>query len=228
MRWGAERQMAERHEKMAKILKKLIAVACYFFLMAFFFEFQIVKLFDWKQLLIWLLGTGLLLAPSLGEKAQGETGGERWERIARCSLWAGFLESFLLCIGALEQADNVEKLLPELALCLRPVLYGVCARTVFAEEQKTETLSGEEREKDGFREITASESYVLFERMGLTKRECEIAILVCRGMSNGEIAESLCISEATVKKHISNIFEKLECTRREQIRTRLFSEEQKG
>ena len=49
-----------------------------------------------------------------------------------------------------------------------------------------------------------------------------IALLVCKVMSNGEIAENLCISEATVKKHISNIFEKLDCSRREQIRQRLF------
>ena len=78
-------------------------------------------------------------------------------------------------------------------------------------------------EKGGIREISASESYIRFEQMGLTKRECEIAILICQGMSNGEIAENLCISEATVKKHISNIFEKFNCSRREQIRMRLFS-----
>lgn len=210
---------------MAKILKKLIAVACYFFLLAFFFEFQIAKLFDLKQFLIWLLGTGLLFAPSFGEKAQGETWGQKCGRIARCGLWASFLESFLLCLGALERAGAAEKLLPEFALCLRPVLYGVCVWTVFAEGWETGAPVEENRENSGFREITASESYALFERMGLTRRECEIAILVCRGMSNGEIAENLCISEATVKKHISNIFEKLGCSRREQIRERLFSQE---
>lgn len=208
---------------MAKIVKKLIAIACYFFLMAFFFEFRIAKLFDLKQFLIWLLGTGLLLAPSLGEKAQGETRAQMFGRIARCGLWASYLESFLLCLGALERAGAAEELLPEFALCLRPVLYGVCVWTVFSENEKAGGPPGEDRENGGFREITVSESYVLFEQMGLTRRECEIAILVCRGMSNGEIAENLCISEATVKKHISNIFEKLGCSKREQIRMRLFS-----
>lgn len=210
---------------MAKIVKKLIAVACYFFLMAFFFEFRIAKLFDLKQFLIWLSGTGLLLVPSLGEKAPGETRAQMFGRIARCGLWASFLESFLLCLGALERAGAAERLLPEFALCLRPVLYGVCVWTVFEEGQRAGTAPAQNEENGSFREITVSESYALFERMGLTRRECEIAILVCRGMSNGEIAENLCISEATVKKHVSNIFEKLGCSKREQIRARLFSQE---
>ena len=59
---------------MLKIVKKCGAVACYLFLMSFFFEFQMEKLFDAKQLLILLAGTGLLLLPSLGEKETVETG----------------------------------------------------------------------------------------------------------------------------------------------------------
>lgn len=214
----------ERHNIMARILKKLIAVAGYLFLMVFFFDFQIKKLFDLKQFLIWLLGTGLLLAPSLWEKARKETKEQKYGRISRCGLWAGFLESFLLCFAALEQVNRTENLLPEFALCLRPVLYSVCIWIIFAEGRETGVHPAEDRKESGFREITASEGYVLFREMGLTKRECEIAILVCQGMSNGEIADNLCISEATVKKHVSNIFEKLGCKKREQIRKKLFSE----
>ena len=208
---------------MARILKKLIAVAGYLFLMALFLRFQIEKLFDGKQFFIWLLGTGLLLAPSLGEKSQEETRGQKFGRISRCGLWAGFLESFLLCLAALEQVNGTEELLPEFALCLRPVLYGVCVCIAFAEEQETGARPAGGGKENTFREITAGESYVLFQEMGLTKRECEIAILICQGISNGEIAENLCISEATVKKHVSNIFEKLGCGKREQIRKKLFS-----
>lgn len=207
---------------MIKIVKKCGAVACYLFLMSLFFEFQIGKLFDLKQLLILILGTLLLFLPSLGEKETPETGGQKLRRIASCVLWASFLESFLLCLMAMEHMDSVEEVMPELALCLRPILYGACIWSVFSGETKQRENPKEEK-SGGFREITASESYARFQQMGLTRRECEIAILVCQGMSNGEIAESLCISEATVKKHISNIFEKLDCGRREQIRQRLFS-----
>jgi DNA-binding NarL/FixJ family response regulator len=44
----------------------------------------------------------------------------------------------------------------------------------------------------------------------LTSRETEIVRLVAIGLRNAEIAERLLITEATVKTHINNIFEKLE------------------
>lgn len=211
---------------MLRVIKRFGVTACYLFLMSVFFEFRMEKLFDIKQLLVFLLGTGLLILPSLGERTGGETRGQKLRRVAFCALWAGILESFLLCMTAMEQMHSREELLSGIALCLRPVFYGVCIWSIFAGEGeggKQNTQTGEKKE-DSFKEITASESYALFQGMGLTKRECEIAILICQGMSNGEIAESLCISEATVKKHISNIFEKLGCSRREQVRLRLFSE----
>jgi DNA-binding NarL/FixJ family response regulator len=43
----------------------------------------------------------------------------------------------------------------------------------------------------------------------LTERETEILILVAEGHSNLEIAETLVISEQTVKKHMHNVLEKL-------------------
>lgn len=50
----------------------------------------------------------------------------------------------------------------------------------------------------------------------LTKRELEVLILVASGMFNKEIANTLNISERTVKNHISNIFKKLEVSDRTQ------------
>jgi DNA-binding NarL/FixJ family response regulator len=44
----------------------------------------------------------------------------------------------------------------------------------------------------------------------LTPRELEILTLVARGMSNGEIADDLTLSQATVKTHIKHILSKLD------------------
>ena len=44
----------------------------------------------------------------------------------------------------------------------------------------------------------------------ITEREFEIISLVAKGMKQREIAHDLAISEATVKRHLSNVFEKLQ------------------
>lgn len=50
----------------------------------------------------------------------------------------------------------------------------------------------------------------------LTKREIEVLKLITQGLLNKEIADLLCISEKTVKNHVSNIFKKIEVSDRTQ------------
>jgi len=49
---------------------------------------------------------------------------------------------------------------------------------------------------------------------GLTEREQEVLGVLTKGLSNKEIADTLCISEQKVKTHLNNIFRKLNVTRR--------------
>lgn len=60
------------------------------------------------------------------------------------------------------------------------------------------------------------------ERFGLTKREQEIAGLVIRGLSNGDIAHRLCIAEQTVKDQLQHVFEKMHIRRRSELAARVF------
>ena len=48
----------------------------------------------------------------------------------------------------------------------------------------------------------------------LTPREVEIMRLVAAGMRNGEIATQLFLSPATVKRHVANVYGKLDVTHR--------------
>ena len=58
---------------------------------------------------------------------------------------------------------------------------------------------------------------VLIERFGLTDRERQITGLICRGMTNHQIADKLFCAEATVKKHISSIAKKMNVSNRTEI-----------
>jgi DNA-binding NarL/FixJ family response regulator len=44
---------------------------------------------------------------------------------------------------------------------------------------------------------------------GLSRRELEVLLMVARGMSNNQIAVSLYLSEATVKRHLANVYPKI-------------------
>ena len=49
----------------------------------------------------------------------------------------------------------------------------------------------------------------LKERYHMTTRELQVAILVCRGFNNNEIAKSLKIRHGTVKTHLRNLYRRV-------------------
>ena len=55
----------------------------------------------------------------------------------------------------------------------------------------------------------------------LTRREREVASLVAQGLTNGQIASELFISERTVDHHVEKILKKLELSSRDQVASRL-------
>lgn len=53
-------------------------------------------------------------------------------------------------------------------------------------------------------------------RLGISKRELEVLQLMAQGLSNQEIADKLFVSLNTIKTHASNLFLKLDASRRTQ------------
>lgn len=56
----------------------------------------------------------------------------------------------------------------------------------------------------------------MLERLEISKREYEVLELIAKGLSNQEIADKLFVSLNTIKTHSSNLFLKLEVSRRTQ------------
>lgn len=51
-------------------------------------------------------------------------------------------------------------------------------------------------------------------KLGISKREYEVLLLIADGCSNKEIADQLFVTESTIKTHVSNILVKLDAKRR--------------
>lgn len=60
---------------------------------------------------------------------------------------------------------------------------------------------------------------------GLSEREMDVAELVARGATNGEVARSLHISEATVKTHLTRVYSKVGVRTRTQLALALGSDD---
>ncbi len=54
----------------------------------------------------------------------------------------------------------------------------------------------------------------ILDRLGISKRELEVLELIASGLSNQEIADKLFVSVNTIKTHSSNLFQKLDVSRR--------------
>jgi DNA-binding NarL/FixJ family response regulator len=83
-----------------------------------------------------------------------------------------------------------------------------------SEEELVATVEALAREPQGKNTVVSMPRGSL-ERMGerpmgdLSERETEVLVLVGRGLSNGQIAHEVHIAEATVKRHLANVYAKV-------------------
>lgn len=197
-----------------KQVSRLMAVFIYIFIMSFLLDFELRQLFDLRQLCLVILGMGILFLP--GYK-HGEDKKIYVNQLAKCALFASYIQTFILLFTSLSTEMTRDYLMQEIARNCRPILYGICLWVIFSGDAAPHAKEAPSKKEP----MTATEAYEAYRRLGLTNREAELAVQIERGLSNGEIAAELNISETTVKKHISNIFEKLEISKREQIKEKL-------
>lgn len=209
-----------------KNVTRIAAVFLYLVILSILLHFELTQLFDIRQLCLVLLGTFLLFLPGY---RRGEDRPDYAGQLASCALFASYIQTFILLFNVLSKELQQEHLLREIALSCRPILYGICLWGIFSIERRESSKDKKIPEKNTVQTpcpekriyMTATETYEAYRRLGLTNREAELAILIEKGLTNAEIAAELNISEMTVKKHISNIFEKLEVSKREQIKEKL-------
>lgn len=87
----------------------------------------------------------------------------------------------------------------QIASALRAVMDGF----FWAQGHRIEHLAGV------LNELRAQARQESADRFNLTRRELEVVALIVRGFSNRDIAKHFNLSEETVKRHLSNTFEKL-------------------
>lgn len=200
-----------------------LSIVLYIIILAYALGFDIRKLVDIRLVLLVLLGTVLLALPFY-EKELGWT--EFTYIFGRKAVEAGIIQTFLLLFSCFQNIREYEALLSDIAMCFRPLLYGfillllltersrqtITEQLIVSEEEINEKAADLHEQKDKL--VNTQKS---FENYKLTKREKEIVKLIQSGKSNSDIASELFISETTVKKHVSNIFEKTGVKKREEL-----------
>lgn len=207
--------MIERDRIMRERMYRIAAVLFYLLLISYLAGGPGAVL-DVRGILSVVLGLALLSLPQLCGRLKGlrETGGF-WNALAHNGMMSGYLTTVLFLVTHLMNAERVESIPKLLGGDLRPVLYGLSIYTIFHTKEQP---AGEETEAPPEKKGPDNDTlYLHYQRSGLTNRETELAILAYRGYSNREIAEMCYISEATVKKHMTHIFEKLGIEGREQL-----------
>ncbi len=120
----------------------------------------------------------------------------------------------VLVLSALDDADTVAK-------AMRQGAAGFVSKaspTHVLLGALREVLAGEIWLPPEYRELTGKRkrAKTVAERYGLTKSQARVLELLAEGKSNRDIAEMLCVTEGTVKIHVSAIFRSLGVNNRSQ------------
>jgi DNA-binding NarL/FixJ family response regulator len=129
----------------------------------------------------------------------------RWPDAKIILIDTGLEEEVIINLLLSHQLDGVIKTDTNLSL-FKKALNAIDAGQVWIDNSRIRAL------------LKHAESHVNAQQdNNLSKKEREIIILISQGRKNREIADTLCISEQTVKSHISRIFRKTNVNTRSQL-----------
>lgn len=221
----------------------LIMILCYFvflFLLMWMSQCPVLYLWDFPSLLCLLvilipviLGTGtgkdLKNAISIGcsrkktySLIELKRAKEAVGLVMKMIFLTGGLVAILELLIILHELDEPSRLGPLCAIILLVMLYAVFLAMIILPlnviiNNRIISYMDETEEQTVQSEDLAQRIYYRLRSFGLTDREAEVARLISLGMSNKEIGKELFITETTVKKHVTHIFDKMKLDNREEL-----------
>ncbi len=203
---------------MKRTIKKLAVIVLYLLILCFLLKAKAVLLFSPKHIGMFLLGCVILCIPYLEKDMKWNKVGVLFKKNA---ITAGCLETFMLIFTSMvEKEMQLDEFPAELALDLRPLFYGFVCYMLLREEGES-NKRGKKEEQAEEKTTAQNKCIEIKEELNLselTRQEKIIVEMIKQGLTNREIGEELYISEATVKKHVSNIFSKLKISSRKELR----------
>ena len=230
---------------MKRLLQRAAALFLYVFFLLYITGFKWKNLLDIRGFCSISLGICLLSIPQVIQYFRDRKGTDcNWKDFFRIfignSLPAAYITTAVFLMTKLNAGVRPEQVAEEIALAMRPFLYGLFLHVLFREEesgedeanpegeenQEEESMAGKLSDEAEGREpekivsctYTAEEICYFFRSRGLTAREAEVAKLLYQEYTNREIAAELFIAETTVKKHVTHIMEKLAIEQRGQVK----------
>ena len=201
---------------MKRILIRLFLLFAFVAVFIVAVGFDIGALFDLKGLLGVVLGSAIIAA---GSWYPGMLPAKYAATIGRNAMPVALIITFLFIFEWLSIWTGTENHNQSIAMCCRPILYGLILYTALADNENTPKPKSANSVAVSPDLHSADAREVRLRENGLTEREIEICLLICDYMlPNRKIGERLFISEATVKKHTNNIYRKLSINSREELR----------
>ena len=190
---------------MKKRLAKALALLCYILALGLLFGLDLRLLFRPLPFLSVVFGMFILTACQFRRHMPKEEvlAAARWNLILAAFLTTliSFFASGDLRFNEIGSFSVTQHLLPLLYASIIYVLLGILLMDKPAKKPEADR-------QDIINPTSTETAERVFRSYSLTRREYHVAHKILQDMSNKEIAADLYISEATVKKHIQNIYQK--------------------